>query len=64
MPYGSLQKFFIVNYKNVFFIPMRQDDPKDKPNSIVADFTQLYDSMITALENRQIEPVIIQPEKS
>ena len=54
----------LMNYKNVFFIPMRQDDPKDKPNSIVADFTQLYDSMITALENRQIEPVIIQPEKS
>lgn len=54
----------LMNYKNVFFVPMRQDDPKDKPNSIVADFTQLYDSMITALENRQIEPVIIQPEKS
>ena len=54
----------LMNYKNVFFIPMRQDDPKDKPNSIVADFTQLYDSMIIALDNRQIEPVIIQPEKS
>lgn len=54
----------LMNYKNIFFVPMRQDDPKDKPNSIVADFTQIYDSMISALENKQIQPVIIQPEKS
>ncbi len=48
----------LMNYKNIFFIPMRQDDPKDKPNSIVADFTQIYPSMLKALENKQIQPVI------
>lgn len=54
----------LMNYKNIFFIPMRQDDPQNKPNSIVADFTQVYDSMISSLENKQLQPVIIQPEKS
>lgn len=50
----------LMNYKNIFFIPMRQDDPDGKPNSIVADFTQTYESMKKALENKQLQPMIIQ----
>ncbi|MBQ2828430.1 MAG: dipicolinate synthase subunit B [Clostridia bacterium] len=50
----------LMNYKNIFFIPMRQDDPENKPNSIVADFTQTYEAMMKALGNKQIQPVIIQ----
>lgn len=50
----------LMNYKNIFFIPMRQDDPDGKPNSIVADFTQTYEAMLKALENKQIQPMIIQ----
>ena len=49
----------LMNYKNIYFIPMRQDDPKDKPNSIVADFTQLYPAMLKAIENRQLQPVLV-----
>lgn len=49
----------LMNYKNIFFIPMRQDDHENKPNSIVADFTQTYEAMKKALENKQIQPVII-----
>ena len=30
--------------KQVFFVPMRQDDPERKPHSLVADFTFLSDS--------------------
>lgn len=50
----------LMNYKNIFFIPMRQDDPGDKPNSIVADFSQTYDAMLEALENKQLQPMMIQ----
>lgn len=50
----------LMNCKNIFFIPMSQDDPEEKPNSVVADFTLLYSSMIKALDNRQIQPVITQ----
>lgn len=49
----------LMNYKNIFFIPMRQDDPDGKPNSIVADFTQIYPSMIKALDREQFQPVLI-----
>lgn len=48
----------LMNYKNIFFIPMRQDDPEEKPNSIVADFTQIYPSMIKALAGEQMQPVL------
>ena len=27
--------------KQVYFVPMRQDDPENKPHSLVADFTQI-----------------------
>lgn len=49
----------LMNYKNIFFIPMLQDDPDGKPNSIVADFTQIYPSMIKALDREQLQPVLI-----
>ncbi|MBE6756176.1 MAG: dipicolinate synthase subunit B [Ruminococcaceae bacterium] len=49
----------LMNYKNIFFIPMRQDDPENKPNSIVADFTQTYEAMKMALKYKQIQPMII-----
>ncbi len=50
----------LMNYKNMFFIPMRQDEPEGKPNSIVADFTQTYEAMLKALENKQLQPMIIE----
>ncbi len=49
----------LMNYKNIFFIPMKQDDYTGKPNSIVADFTQIYPALMNALEGKQIQPVLI-----
>lgn len=48
----------LMNYKNIYFIPMRQDDPEGKPNSIVADFTQTYEAMKMALKYKQVQPVL------
>ena len=45
--------------KNVFFVPMRQDDPKGKPHSLVADFTLLPDSLSCALKNNQRLPLFL-----
>ena len=44
--------------KHCFFVPMRQDDPLEKPDSIVAEFQLLKDTLQEALENRQIQPVL------
>lgn len=47
------------NYKNIFFIPYTQDDPTEKPNSIVADFTKTMETMEGAIKGRQIQPVLL-----
>lgn len=44
--------------KDIYFIPFGQDDPYKKPKSMVADMTQLVDTVKAALEHKQIQPVI------
>lgn len=47
----------LLNTKNIFFVPMRQDDPVKKPTSIVADFTQILPAIESALKGVQIQPI-------
>lgn len=50
----------LVNSKNIYFVPMRQDDPENKPNSIVADFTKIPETLDFVLTNgKQNEPLYI-----
>ena len=48
----------LLNTKHIFFVPFRQDDPQNKPNSAVAVFDRIPESAAFALENRQIQPVL------
>lgn len=50
----------LMNTKNIYFVPMRQDDIKKKPTSAVADFDLVVPAVKAALEGRQLEPVLIQ----
>ncbi len=45
--------------KQVFFVPMRQDDPERKPHSLVADFTFLSDCLTAALCGKQLRPLFL-----
>lgn len=45
--------------KFIYFIPYGQDDPYKKPNSLVSDMTLLPATIESAMENKQIQPVII-----
>jgi dipicolinate synthase subunit B len=47
----------LLNMKNIYFVPMRQDDPINKLNSIVSDFSKIPDAIAEALEKRQIQPI-------
>ncbi len=47
----------LMNTKNVYFVPLCQDDPEKKPFSLVADFTRLEETAAAALAGRQIQPV-------
>ena len=47
----------LLTRKSVYFVPMRQDDPKGKPHSLVADFSLLKESYEAMLEGRQLRPL-------
>ena len=49
----------MLNRKNIYFVPLTQDDPVKKPNSLVADFQRIPEALEAALEGRQVEPVFI-----
>ncbi len=46
-----------INTKNLYFVPMSQDDPENKPTSLVAYFDLIPESIESALQNHQIQPV-------
>ena len=49
----------LLNTKNVYLVPLRQDDPVKKPVSLVADFSQIVPAIEAALEGRQLQPILL-----
>lgn len=49
----------LLNRKNIYFVPMLQDAPKEKPHSLVADFSCLEKSYRAMLDGQQLRPVFI-----
>ncbi len=47
----------LLNTKNIYFVPLSQDDPEKKPMSLVAHFNLIPETIDLALQNRQIQPV-------
>lgn len=45
--------------KCVYFTPMTQDDPKQKPHSLVADFSLVLPTLDAALQGRQYQKIFI-----
>ena len=45
--------------KNYYFVPFQQDDPVNKPTSMVADFLQIPETVAAALEGRQLQPILL-----
>ena len=59
---GSAQNIgALLQRKNVYFVPFRQDDPAKKPFSLVADFSRLEETLGAAVEGRQLQPVMLGP---
>ncbi len=48
----------LLNYKNYYFVPFREDDPVKKPKSMIADFTKIPDTIKGALKGEQIQPIV------
>lgn len=47
----------LMSRKNIYFVPMKQDDPEKKPHSLVCDFDLLKPTMVSAFAGRQIMPI-------
>ena len=49
----------LLTTRGFYFVPFGQDDPIEKPNSMVADFTLLPKALEFALEGNQLQPILI-----
>lgn len=49
----------LLNRKNYYFVPFRQDNPITKPNSIVSDPTYIQKTLEEAIEHKQIQPLLL-----
>lgn len=49
----------LLNRKHIYFVPFRQDNPITKPRSLVFDPKYILATVLKALENEQIQPMII-----
>ncbi len=50
----------LLNRKNVYFVPMHQDDPTNKPHSLVCDFDSLPEAYEMMKLGRQLHPLFKQ----
>lgn len=48
----------LLNTKNYYFIPFRQDDYTYKPKSLVLDYSYVIETIEYAMDGKQIQPVI------
>lgn len=49
----------LLNARNIFFVPFSQDDPDSKPRSLVFKREQVLASVEQALENKQLQPMMV-----
>lgn len=46
--------------KNIYFVPFGQDNPVQKPNSLVARMDLVPETCLAALEGRQLQPLLVE----
>ena len=54
----------LFNTKNVYLVPLHQDDPIKKTVSLVSDFSLLPQTIEAALKGRQLQPFIAETKQS
>ncbi|WP_350345011.1 dipicolinate synthase subunit B [Proteinivorax tanatarense] len=54
----NLAKLF--THKNIYFVPFGQDNPGDKPFSLVADLNKVLPTVTNALNRKQLQPILME----
>jgi len=49
----------LLNAKNIYMVPFGQDNPAGKPNSLKARMNLLVETIVYALQSKQIQPVLV-----
>lgn len=49
----------LLNTKNIYFVPFGQDDSMNKPNSLIAKFDKIEETIEYALKGKQIQPLLV-----
>lgn len=49
----------LLERKNIFIVPFGQDDPVSKPQSLISDLSLLKDTLLSALDGKQLQPQLI-----
>lgn len=52
-----------LNTKNIYFVPFSQDDPYNKPNSLVAHFDLIPKCIELAIKKEQYQPLLMEADK-
>lgn len=47
----------LLNIKNFYFVPFKQDNYEKKPKSLVLDYSKIIDTIDYALNGKQIQPI-------
>ena len=49
----------LLNRKNYYFVPFGQDNARQKPSSLIADFNRIPETVEAALRGEQIQPILL-----
>jgi len=49
----------LLNTKNIYMVPFGQDNPGGKPNSLIAKMDLIMDTVVMALQGKQIQPLLV-----
>lgn len=52
----------LLNYRNIYLVPFRQDDHEKKSRSLAADFSLIPEAVEAALKGKQLQPIAKDPE--
>lgn len=55
---GAKNLGILLSLKNVFFIPFGQDNYKSKPDSLVSKFDLTLETVLEALKEKQLQPIL------
>jgi len=55
---GAKNIGLLLNTSNIYFVPFGQDDPIGKPTSLIAHQDMIEETLLSALNGKQYQPVI------